>query len=127
MHCVALLGCHPGASDLSMKLGSLELPGDLLTRCKRIIKDMVTDICATVPFMLGDINSAGKLALEKKRMPLAGFLLLWPLHVARASTNEDTEKEDWIKRRFECIDNEMGIRFGRLMANKIMKESWNLR
>ena len=126
LHCLSLLGCYPGARDLSSKLKSLELAENLLTRCKRIIEDMVSDICASVPLMLGDIDSAGKLALEKKRMPLAGFMLLWPLHVARASTNDDSEKEAWIRRRFECIDSEMGIGYGRLMAKKIKKEPWNL-
>jgi len=87
---------------------------------------MVSDICAAVPFILGDIDLAGKLAPERKRMPLAGYMLLWPLHVARASTNKGSEQETWIKRRFEFIDSKMGIRFGRLMANKVKKEPWNL-
>jgi hypothetical protein len=59
-------------------------------------------------------------------MPLAVFMLLRPLHVARASTNKGSEKEARIRRRFEFIDSKMGIRYMRLMANKIKKESWNL-
>ncbi len=39
---------------------------------------MDSGICANVPFMLGDIDLAGKFVLEGKRMPLAGFMLLWP-------------------------------------------------
>ena len=126
LHCLSLLGCQLGAKDLSLKLKSLCLDENLLTRFECIIKDMISGICATAPFLLGDIDSAGKLALERKRMPLAGYMLLWPLLVARASSNKGSEMEAWINRRFECIDSEMGIRYGRLMANKIKKESWDL-
>lgn len=126
LHCLSLLGCQLGAKDLSSKLKNLCLDENLLTRFECIIKDMISGICATAPFMLGDIDSAGKLALERKRMPLTGYMLLWPLLVARASSNKGSEMEAWINRRFECIDSEMGIRYGRLMANKIKKESWDL-
>jgi hypothetical protein len=125
LHCLSLLGCHPRAKYLSSKLRSLDLDENLLTRSKCIIEDMVSGIYATVPFMSGDIDSAGKFALER-RMPLVGYKLLWPLHVARASADEGSEKEAWLKGRLEFIDSKMGIRFGRLMANKIKKEPWNL-
>lgn len=126
LHCISLLGCHQGAKDLSSKLKRLGLAEEMVTHLKCSIEDMVSDICATVPYMLGDIDSAGKLVLEGKRLPLAGFMLLWPLHVARASTNKDSEKEAWIRRRFEFIDDKMGIRYSRLMANKTKKEPWDL-
>ena len=126
LHCLSLLGCHSEAKDLSSKLKSLELAENVLTRSKYIIEDMVSGICATVPFMLGDVDFAGKWVLEGKRMPLAGFMLLWPLHVARASTNKGSEREAWIRRRFEFIDSKLGIRYARLMANKIKKEPWIL-
>jgi hypothetical protein len=126
LHCLSLVGCHSGAKDLSSKLKSLYLDENLLTRFECIIEDMISGVCATAPFMLGDIDLAGKLVLEGKRMPLAGYMLLWPLFVARASSNKGSEMEAWINRRFEFIDSEMGIRYGRLIANKIKKESWDL-
>ena len=126
LHCLSLVGCHSGAKDLSSKLKSLYLDENLLTRFEYIIEDMISGVCATAPFMLGDIDLAGTLALEGKRMPLAGFLLLWPLLVARASSNKGSEREAWINRRLEFIDSGMGIKYGRLIANKIRKESWNL-
>ena len=126
LHCLSLLGCYPEAKDLCSKLRSLDLDENLLTRSKRIVEDMVSGICATVPFMLGDIDSVGKFALEKKRMPLAGYKLLWPLHVAKASVDEGSETEAWIRGRLEFIDSKMGIRFGGLLARRIKKEPWNL-
>lgn len=126
LRCLSLLGCHPGAKDLSSKLKSLGLAENLLARFRCIVEDMVSGICAAVPFMLGDVDLEGRLAREKQRMPLAGYLLLWPLHVARASSDTGGERELWIRGRLELIDSEMGIRFGRLMANKVKKEPWNL-
>jgi len=118
LHCLSLLGCHPGAKELSSKLKSLESAKNLLTRFRCIIEDMVSGICATVPFTLGDVDLAGRFVLEGKRMPLAVFMLLRPLHVARASTNKGSEKEAWTRRRSDFIDSKMGIRYMRLMANK---------
>lgn len=100
LHCLSLIGCHSGAEDLSTKLNSLYLDENLLTRFGYIIEDMISSICATAPFMLGDIDLAKKLALEGKRMPLAGYMLLWPLLVARASSNKGSETEAWINGRF---------------------------
>ena len=126
LHCLSLLGCHLGANDLPSKLRSLDLAGDILTRFKCVIEDMVSGICATVPFLLGDVDLAGNFVLGGKRLPLAGFMLFWPLHVARASSNKGSEREAWIKKRFEFVDSKMGIRCMRLMANKITKEPWDL-
>lgn len=126
LRCLSLLGCHLGAKNLSSNLKSLGLVENLLARFTCIVADMVSGICAAVPFMLGDVDSVGRLAREKQRIPLAGYTLLWPLHVARASSVTGGEREAWIRRRFELIDSEMEIRFGRLMANKVKKEFWSL-
>lgn len=126
LHCLSLLGCYPGAENISSKLKSLNLDENLLMRSRYIIEDMICGICATVPFMLSDVNQAGNYASEKKSMPLAGHLLLWPLHVARASTAKDSEREAWIRGRFEFIDRKLGIRYGQLLANKIKQEPWKL-
>ena len=126
LHCLSLLGCRPGAKDLSSRLRSLNLDENLLAGSRCIIDDMVAGICASVPFMLGDIDSGGKFALEKKRMPLAGKQLLWPLHVARASTEEGSETEVWIRGRLDFIDTNLGIRYGRLIANRVKREPWIL-
>ncbi len=126
LHCLSLLGCHPGAEDLPSKLKSLDLAENLLSRSKCIIAGMVSGICATVPFMLGDVDLAGKLVVEGERMPLAGYMLLWALHVASACTNDSSEREAWIKGRFEFIDRKIGVKYARLMANRIKKEPWKL-
>lgn len=126
LHCLSLIGCHSGAKELSLKLKSLYLDENLLTRFVCIIENMISGVYAIAPFLLGDVDSAGKLALEGERMPLGGYLLLSPLFVARASSNKGSEMEAWINRRFEFINSEMGIRYGRLIANKSKKDPWDL-
>ncbi len=75
----------------------------MLARFRYIIKDILSIGRATVLFVLGDFDLAPNFSLQGKKMPPLIFLLLWPLHVARASTNEGGEKEACIKRRLECF------------------------
>lgn len=125
LHCLHLLSCHSQSTDQSTMLNRLDLDKDLLTH-KAIIKDMVSAICATVPFLLGDINATGKFALKEKRGHLAGYTLMWPLYVARMSAKIGSETEVWIEGRLQFIDSQMGIRFASRLANKIKTKPWNL-
>lgn len=127
LHCLCLLNCHPEAENLHMTLRRLSLDSDSFTRSKRIIEDMVSDICATVPFMLGSIDSKGKHTPDARGIPLGGYLSIWPLHVARASTEEGSEREAWIRERLAFIDSKMGIRMGRIVAMRVKREPWDLR
>ena len=126
LHCVSLLTCVPNAIDLSRVLKRLGLDESLLLHSRTIINDMVSGISATVPFMLGDINASGKIALQKKRMQLAGYHLMWPLHVARLSAQPGSEEEAWLEGRLRFIDREMGIKFAGHLANKVKDKPWNL-
>jgi hypothetical protein len=126
LHCLSLLDCYPGAKNQSSKLRSLGLDEDLFENSRHVIDDMVSGICSSVPFLFGDVDSSGKIPREKRRMPLAGKQLVWPLHVARASVEGGSETEIWIKGRLNFIDSTLGIRFGRLVADKARKEPWIL-
>ena len=126
LHCLSLLGCHPTATDLSPMLKRLGLDENLLAHSRTIIEDMVSGICATVPFMLGDINPLGEFALEKKRVQLAGYKLMWPLYVARVSAEAGSAKEAWIEGRLRFIDSRMGIRLAGHLANKVKNKPSNL-
>ncbi len=69
----------------------------MLTRFRYATEDMVPIIHATQPFGLGDIDLAGNFSPQEEKMLPSGFMLLWPLHVARASTNKGSKKESWIR------------------------------
>ena len=87
---------------------------------------MVSDICASVPFMLGDIDSGGWPKPEEKRVALGGYLLIWPLQVARWSVDQGSEEETWIIEKLNFIAQKMGIRSARSLALKARTEPWRL-
>ena len=93
---------------------------------KNVIENMVSGICSSVPFMLGEIDESGQFTDEKKSLPLGGYLLVWPLHVAMASTTVGSKTEAWIRETLNCIDRSLGIRLAGLVARRVRKESWNL-
>lgn len=97
LHCLFLYICRPEAKNLHMTLRKLILDSDSFIRSKCIIEDMVFEMCANVPFMLGSIDSLEKYTPEVRGMPLGGYLSIWPLHVARASTKERSEITAWTR------------------------------
>jgi hypothetical protein len=93
LHCFVLLSSSAEAEEGPSNLDETEADEDLMARSEAIIEDMVTGICASVPFMLGDIDSAGRCPLEKKRTPLKGYKMIWPLHVVLASTKQGSTRD----------------------------------
>lgn len=121
LHCITLLESHP-----SSRLSSIGLEA-ARTESKRIIADMIGDLFDSLPFFLGDTDSEGKSATTK-RLPIGGWLLLFPLHVARCSLEAGSEKDDWVRRKMEFIWKEMGIRQGQILADRPhAKSAWFLR
>jgi hypothetical protein len=121
LHCMTLLHSHPPARAQSID------PKETLEQSHSIISDMLSEICASVPFCIGDIDSAGKPAKIERRMPLYGYLLVWPLFVASASAESGSTQDLWIREKLEYVSNVMGIRKARLLATRIKKEPWNLK
>jgi len=120
LHCITLLRSHPS---------SVALPIDLEATCvqsRATISDLVHDICASIPFCLGDINSAGVPAKTERRIPLRGYLLLWPLYVATVSSDTGSAVDVWIREKLGYISNVMGIRRAQTFADQARKEFWDL-
>jgi hypothetical protein len=97
LHAISLLDSY----NLSMQY---QIPS------KYIIENMVSNICASIPFMLGEVDSTGQPVPEDSRIALGGYLLIWPIHVARWSTEIGSEMEAWMLQKLEDIDQKMGIR-----------------
>jgi hypothetical protein len=93
---------------------------------KSIIEVSGSWICASVPFMLQDIDGSGEATLVKKKKSLEGYMLIWPLHVVRWSTEQGSGKEKWVKAVLEYINMKFGIGSAQLLAMKPRKEAWKL-
>jgi hypothetical protein len=127
------IGCYSKRTHLNEVLlhaiTLLESTGEQLVfkiPSKYIIESMVVSICASVPFMLGDIDSECQPLPEARRIPLGGYLLIWPLHVARWSIIRDSPMEAWTIRAFEFIDQQLGMRYARMIASMERTEPWKL-
>jgi hypothetical protein len=113
-----LLDSNPYAKKLSIDSN--------ITRdeSSKTISDVMSDICSSIPFCLGDINSAGQTVKAGKRKPLGGYLLLVPLHIVRVSA--ELGMEAWVLQKLEYISDVMGIRTAGLLAAKPKREPWKL-
>ena len=120
LHCLDLLHSHPDASNLSID------PQATRDQSKSTISDLVSDICDSVPFCIGDIDGNGKSRDAAKKIPLAGYLLLWPLYVASISVDYGSPRHLWIREKLGYISRVMGIHKAQLLAMRPKKEPWDL-
>lgn len=109
--------------DCESRLGS---PGNPETRLQEssssrrnwneTIVKMVDDICASVPFLMGDIDVQGNLNRGSSGIALGGYSLLWPLHVASSARIIGADQKAWIKGRLRHLGTVMGINQAHLLA-----------
>lgn len=73
------------------------------------ISSLCSDICASVPHLLGDIDQDSNLQQSRHSKAIGGFLLLWPLrHILYLDVVEPWQKA-WITKRLTYIKNVLGI------------------
>lgn len=77
---------------------------------------MVDDICASVPFLMGDIDAQGNLKRGSGGIALGGYFLLWPLHIASSVKIISMEQREWIRGRLRHLGTVMGINQAHLLA-----------
>ena len=88
---------------------SCEETNRLEQRATATIRDLVDDICASVPYMLGDVDQDGTLQHSHQGKAIGGFFLLWPLRTALWVGIASPEQRTWIMRRLDYIKNVLGI------------------
>ncbi|KAF1989742.1 hypothetical protein K402DRAFT_390714 [Aulographum hederae CBS 113979] len=97
-----------------------------MDHCKATMRNMASSICASVPFMLGIVDSEGALIRQPERNALGGYLLIYPLHVARWSVEQGSMKDVWIVSVQNAISTQMGIRSAAKIAAKTRDVQWKL-
>jgi hypothetical protein len=136
LHCISLLDCectqalatalltihtaHPSAQKLAI---------DTLTtrnESSEVISTMISDICSSVPFCIGDIDSTGKPLMPTKSLPLGGYLLMLPLYIVSSSSDPGGVVDTWVHERLQYISKVMGIHRAARLASRVMKEPWLL-
>ncbi|KAF2802926.1 uncharacterized protein BDZ99DRAFT_177440 [Mytilinidion resinicola] len=77
-----------------------------------IIRTYSDEICASVPFCLGQIDSNG-IVKNPQPKPLGGYWLLWPLHLVRTRCPDDSKKVSFIDGVLSFMNDSLGISHGR--------------
>lgn len=121
LHGLDLLQSYPPASELCIDLHATR------DQSKSIIYNLLSDICDSVPFCLDDIDSNGKIVKSARRIPLAGYLLIWPLYLASVSLEPGSISNRWILEKLEYISRVMGMQKAGKLARRVRRGSWELR
>ncbi|KAL8790282.1 MAG: hypothetical protein Q9195_006440 [Heterodermia aff. obscurata] len=66
-------------------------------------------ICASVPYLLGEIDQQGRLQPPRHGKAVGGFFLLWPLRLLLFRGPSDEAQRAWIKKQLAYIRTNMGI------------------
>ena len=84
---------------------------------RQCLREFVGDICATVPFMLGEIDNQGALNFDGRRKAIGAYYLLWPLHVAATVKDLPAAQAVWIADRLFYIGHVAGIKQALLLKS----------
>lgn len=120
LHCVSLIELHPHA-------GASFLIEETRIQSRMIISEMVSEICASTDFCLGDINSVGDPAPARYRMPLRGYLMIWTHWRAYVSALKGSECKLWLGSKLEFISNVMVVVAARAVMDRTSGDPWDMR
>ena len=74
------------------------------------IESLFNDICASVPYLLGEVDQKGNLQMPRQCKAVGGYYLLWPLCLALFLDSIDSVQREWVKRRLTYIYHVLGVR-----------------
>lgn len=86
------------------------------------LRATVDDICATVPFMLEEIDEQGTLNAHSRTRAIGGYFLVRTLHVAGSVTYLSSAREAWILDRLTQIGYVFGIKQALALRDYRMSE-----
>ena len=122
LHCISLIQFHPYGQTLSFDFENTQ------RQSASVIKEMISNICASIPFIFGTINSAGKVVKNPRQpKPAVGHFSLYPLYLAMVSSEDGSETQSWLRGRLDYISNSMGIKLAGLLAHREKKDPWDVR
>ena len=91
-------------------VGAGKWADDMCIRYEVIVRALLTDIVASIPFALGRIDSNGQPVESPERKTMSGVFLLWPLGIVKRSPCASDEQMEQAGRALQHIGIEMGIR-----------------
>ncbi|KAI9813256.1 MAG: hypothetical protein M1827_004198 [Pycnora praestabilis] len=101
--CISML-----AGDGAQQMAPTELI-DYSAQAVNKIQSLADDICASVPYLLGEIDQDGMLRHPRHTKAIGGFYLLFPLRSMLFVKVIHPVKKAWIRKRLAYIKNTFGI------------------
>lgn len=120
LHCITLIRAHPSNQSLCLD------PEITRKESMSVIADMVVDVCSSISFCLGEIDSNGE-PNTKIATPIHGYLAMWPLYIALVSAEDGSETKAWLRAKLEYISDSMGIQLARRLARRERVDPWDIR
>jgi hypothetical protein len=106
-----LADCVKRCSHLGyLDAGARKWADDMCIRYEVIIRALLTDIVASIPFALGRIDPNGQRVGGQERKAMAGMFLLWPLGIVKRSPCASDEQLERAGTALQHIGTEMGVR-----------------
>lgn len=96
------------AKDNAQELTSTEI-NDYRLQLTDKIQSLVSEICASVPYLLGELDQEGKLQHPQHTKAIGGLYLLFPLRTMLFIGSIDPVQRAWIRKRLAYIKNTLGI------------------
>lgn len=85
-----------------------------------VIHEMITDICRSIPFSLGDVDSRGNPIRSAEGKPqiraFHGYTLLWPLWYVLSCGLATPEQEQQIRSVLSRVGSALGIKLALILA-----------
>ena len=75
----------------------------------RELPDLINGIIASVPYLLGEVDSDGSLKMPQQRRAVGALFILWPLKLLLISNLANSMQRIWISERLAYIRNVFGI------------------
>lgn len=82
---------------------------DMNRQASDTLHDLFNDICASVPYLLGELDQQGNLQQCRQSKAVGGFLLLWPLRTILLLDMVDPVQKAWITKQLEHVKYSLGI------------------
>ena len=82
---------------------------EAIDRIPQEIENLIDDVCASVPYLLGEVDQEGNLRQPQQKKAIGGFMLLWPLRLIVLKGLGTTVQRNWMVKRLSYIRNVLGI------------------
>jgi hypothetical protein len=79
-------------------------------RSMAIIDEMAHDVCASTPFILGEVDSEGRIMPQSARKAVGGYLLMYPLFIVKNCPYVSPTRVAHVQRALQIVGHVLGLK-----------------